>query len=234
MQKELSWIVIEEFDRNKTDNGKDNAYKVHIPPRVATILSTFRIGQNISTKGVQIYQKNSNLDRKITSKTSIRLSINIAQKINLIKNNSKDEHVVEYEDFCKIPVISYWRKQLNGTGTKNIENPEKRSTRGQYTYKALTFHNWLKGKTFKIKRLIRINEDNFQLKMQNVTFTGIDHMLELVEDENSNKMTFVKIIKEYLLDPIHEKNGTASSDFHAAVIKSFFSVHDVNLTFKFR
>jgi len=237
VQEEVWWTVIEEFDKSRddsnNDNNNENSYEIHIPPRVVTILSTFRNGQEISTNSIQTSQKNSHSKKKITSKTSIRLSISIAKQIKLIQKKPKDGNIVEYTEFCKIPPINYWRKQLNETNLKNVKHIEKRGTRGQYSYKLLRFHNWLKGRTFKIKRLVKISEDSFQIKVEDVTFTGVDHMLQLVEEENSNSKIFVKIIKEFLLDPTHKENGTSACILHSAAIKSFFSLHDTDLTFKF-
>jgi len=233
MPKEGLWNVINEFDQDRITKNTENPYKKHIPPRATSILSTFRIGDEISTTTILAQQKNISSGKGIISMTSIRLSIRLAAKINLIQKKPKDQNIIEYEEFILIPEIDYWRKQLNDTNLKNIKNNKKRGTRGHYTYKLLRFHNWLKGKTYKIKQLVKTGENSFELKIENIKFSGVIHMLKLVEEENANNKVFVKIIKEFLLDSIHEKNGTGSNILHAAAIKSFFSIHDTDLTFKF-
>jgi len=226
--KEKIWQVLEDFDEKKY-TGTDQ-----IAPRMIHVLSCMKKGDTISTCKMIDIQKKMKLTKIITSKTTCSLSIRFAKNLGILQEILPEGiPKTSFDDFCKIHEVDYWRKQLNTTNVKNIKLTKDMGTRGQYSYKVWRFDNWLSGKIYKLQQMVQIGENSFTNKESEVKFEGIIHMLKLFDEPNVNKKVLVKIIKEFLLDPMFENNGTSAVNGYESAIKSFFNEHDCELSFTF-
>ena len=124
-------------------------------------------------------------------------------------------------------------EQLNTANIKNVKHHKSRGTRGQYSYRLWKFHDWLVGQNFEFQKLVQVGENMFERKKQNITIMGIDHFLELYQGPNSNHVDFIKIIKKYLLDPVHTKQYSSTVNMYVSVLKSFFKENNSEINFTF-
>ncbi|MBI1663920.1 MAG: hypothetical protein IS860_10680 [Nitrosopumilus sp.] len=140
---------------------------------------------------------------------------------------------ISFQDFCKLKFITYCSKQLRGNKRKNIRISCITSTRKNYLYRLWNFHYWLIGKKFSYEFLIPQDKQIFKKYSKTITLQGLEHFLEEYSNAKVSKVFFSKLIKEYLLDPIHKhkKPQSVSIDYYA--IKAYFDTNNHPLNFKY-
>lgn len=135
------------------------------------------------------------------------------------------------DSFCRIPQVSYWRQQLNAANIKNL-NKNNSGTQKCYTYGLYQFNNWLKGKKISIYVSLRYVHNNLCLKKTTITIKDVGHFLELYQNNQTQKLEFISIIKQYLLwTREHKSNSVTLNALYS--IKSFFRENDSEIIFRF-
>ncbi|MCH8915769.1 MAG: tyrosine-type recombinase/integrase [Thaumarchaeota archaeon] len=233
--KMYQWQIVHEFDPKKD-------YAQRIPPRIGGILSLLKKDETLLSR--EFTEKNKEkiieflrvkTDRAVQKAVEAAFAVGV--KIGIIRKlKGPNDGRIPYEEFCKIPQVSYWLSQLNSSNIKNLNVPKSRrlGTRGIYAYKLWNFHCWLWGKTFEFYRMNQIDEDKFVRKRDKITLRGVDHLLELYQELNSNSIDFVKIIKTYLLDTKkHQDNRVKTVELDSCAIKSFFKENDSEINYSF-
>ena len=139
-----------------------------------------------------------------------------------------------FNEFCNIPSVKYWRRQLDGANVKNIENTSQLGgTRNVYTYGLLKFHNWLSGKNFQYTTATQIDQNLMQQCTKTIHLCGIDHLLALRANIYCRESEFTRLIKEYLADISNTgKNSIIKNSIYS--IRSFFRENECNITFQFK
>jgi hypothetical protein len=155
------------------------------------------------------------------------ISIGLVEKLETIP-------VISFDDFLKLDTISYWLSQIRGSKFKNITSNKKNGgTRIQYAYHVWKFNNWLHGKKFLLSRSRQVSTTTFERTQSEITFDSIEQMISIMQEPYSVDADFIKIIKKYLLDPIHDGKSSNSITISHYAIKSYFEKNDFPLVFKF-
>ncbi len=140
---------------------------------------------------------------------------------------------ISFQDFCKLESISYCSKQLRGNKRKNIKNTYIISTKKSYLYKLWNFHYWLMGKTFSYDILLPQDDQTFKKHSKTVTLQGLESLLKLYAQIEPARVFFVRLIKEYLSDPIHDAKKPPSLILDYYAIKAYFDTNDYPLNFRY-
>lgn len=136
-----------------------------------------------------------------------------------------------FDSFCRIQQVSYWRQQLNAANTKNL-NKNNSGTKKCYTYGLYQFNNWLKGRKISICALPHYIQNEYNLKKTTITIRDVGHFLELYQNNQTQKLEFIGIIKQYLLwVREHKSNSITLNALYS--IKSFFRENDSEIIFRF-
>jgi len=230
MPKNQTLRVVKSFDSSID-------YGVHIPKAFKKVLSDLEQGRTFSGKEfvsneIPNYSKSKNPDSITTYGWKI---LRTGKQIGILEDCNKVKLPISRDDFNQIESISYWLSQLRTTKFKNLKDAKsKRSgTVDQYSYRSWIFNNWLHGKEFVLHQTRQLDEDTFRRIEKNVTIQGLDHLLKLYQSPHSIEADFIKIVKKFLLDPMHKnkKANTIMIDYSA--IKSYFEKNESPLNFKF-
>ncbi len=197
------YTVVEEFDSKKD-------YGIEIREQYAECLSVLKKEQKVNP--LEIAQKYLNSftkkPRKFeTNKDIAYHSFGIANKIEMLKKLPKIQKdvVMAPEQFYKLETIHYFIRQHRGSRYKNIKPKNDAGTANAYGYKLWQFNNWLAGKTFEFYTQVQIGEDTFRRKKKKIQIQDVEHLLKMYQEPFSSKADFLKVIKEYLMDSIHEE-----------------------------
>ena len=134
--------------------------------------------------------------------------------------------------FCRMPCIKYWRSQLNSSNIKNLKTKARQGgTKKCYTYGLFNFHKWLCGKQFE-HASIQTDNNIVNVQKSTVVIRGIDHFLDLYQQNTLGKTEFVMLVKKYLIHLQTTKNAS-TIDNAAFAIKSFFRENDSEIIFRF-
>ncbi|MCJ8306576.1 MAG: tyrosine-type recombinase/integrase [Nitrosopumilus sp.] len=149
---------------------------------------------------------------------------------------SKKLHYKDMEnELTKLQSIQFWQSQLRDSKYKNIKENfvAKKTTKYYYLTMLTKFNKWLVGQTFKIKKQIQISEDTFRNTEQTMSFSNIEETLELLECSSSVKKDIIRIIRQYLNDPIHEGSSVSYMNSKFSAISSYYSKNENPLDMKY-
>jgi len=191
--KVYQWHVVERFDPKKD-------YGTNIPPRVRGILSLLKKNETMLSREFVEINKDKikeflrvKTDRAVTK--AVETSFTVGVQIGVIKKlKGPNDGRIPYEEFCRIPDVSYWISQLNPSNIKNINSKrsKKMGTRSIYGYKLWSFHCWMIGKTFEFSRMIQVGEGKFEQKKQKISLEGVDHFFATIPGTKSKQKRFCK------------------------------------------
>lgn len=143
---------------------------------------------------------------------------------------------LSFIEFSKLESVSYFLSQLRKSRYKNIPDERKNfsGTQRRYCYNLLAFNNWLIGKKFEITQLHWIDSDTFKKIKSEITFTGVEQLLELCKGSQNSDSDYIKIIKRFLLDEtLHKNKSSITMDGYYYAITSYFEKNECPLIFKF-
>ena len=226
--KELQ--VIKTFDSSKN-------YGVHLPNKYRRVYADLKEGQIIqSTKFIKEeipkYSKSTNP----TSLSNMGWGIlRTGLDIGILKQNNEFVAPLAIQDFRCLESVSYWLGQLRGTRFKNTKEAKSKlsGTQDQYSYRLWDFNNWLYGKTFEFHQTRQIGEDEFKIIVEKITLQGVEHLLKLYQKPHIIESDYIKILKRYLIDPIHSKKKATTVNVMYNAIKSYFEKNESPIIFKF-
>ena len=219
--------VIEEYDSAKN-------YFIHITPTIGKYLALLKKGEKIEPQKF-IKQNIEDATVKASPKSAEQMiykGLGIGKKLGLLKNI--EIYPISFKDFCKLESIEYCASQLKGTNYKHLKaGSNDWSTRKMYLYKLWNFNNWLAGQTFEFSRMLMTDTDTFKKQSEKIKLDGLEHLLRLLKESYNSDSDFIKIIKRFLLDPIHSHKRASGMTIVHSAIKSYFETNDCPLVFKF-
>ena len=227
----VTYEVVENFDATKD-------YGIPIKNTIAKCLGAMEKNQRIIPS--QFTQENSNKfgrgHAKISSNKILTYqSLNIGKKIGMLRILSQNQ--LSFDDFCELETIRYFKDQLRNHRYKNI-NPKggpngMSATQKTYLYLLYGFNNWLAGKEFEFSIMTQTGLDTYKKSRQKVRLDNVEHLLKLYQESSNNESEYIKVIKSYLLDPMHhEKKPRTMALFHNAIM-AYFAKNDSPIQFKF-
>lgn len=191
------------------------------------ILKNLKKGDIIQSKDLTKYAKMNTIQSK---QKLVQHALKKAQDIGMIVDTNTRCSISEFREF---ETVSYWANQLKQPQTKNIKKETNQGTQYSYVSNACAFHNWLIGKNFTYKNTIHTGPNTFETMEDSVELDGLEHLLKLYQKSYNSEMYFIKIIKQYLMDPIHEGKKSAVINIAACAIKSYFAKNESAITFSF-
>lgn len=134
-----------------------------------------------------------------------------------------------------LETVQYWQSQLRGSKYKNLKSEtfENNSTKGRYLWHLDKFNQWLVPKEFQIKKTVTIGDNTFKVISQKHSFVNIEELLKLFDESPSSIKDIKKIIRQYLIDPIHGKSSASYMNIKFSAIASYFEIHDSPLGMRF-
>lgn len=213
-------------------------YGIKIRKQYAKCLSVLREGEKINPN--EFIQKNLNkftLGNKPfgANRAVVYHAFTLGKKIGVLKSLPQEASGlhISFENFCNLETVSYFVDQLRESRYRNIEPPKGTGTRHAYAYRLWQFDLWLHGKTFEFNREVSVGNNTFQRTIENVTLNGVEQLLKLYQQPYKLEQDFVRVVKKYLLDPIHAKKRAKTIKVDYNAIKSYFEKNDSPLHFRF-
>ena len=168
---------------------------------------------------------------RATSNT-VFTTLKIAKGLGIVRKF--DDKPISFDDFCELESVSYFADQLRGSKNKNlIEKRKLVSTKKDYLYRVWEFNNWLHGKAFDFKVVKHLSESTFETKTQKITLDGLEHLLNLYNESFQTDSDYVRVIKKFLNDGIHQKCSVGYMKLKHVAIMSFFEKNECDLRFKY-
>ena len=222
------YTVIEEFDSQKD-------YGFPIREQYAKCLSVLKKGQKINLKEF-IKQHFNEFTRKPrsydTNREVIYHSFGVAKKIGVVEKINSNKDNMPFKEFCKLNSVQYYIEQLRGSRYKNMDPKRMAGTASMYSGRLWNFNSWITGREIEITLEIQTGENTYQKKRKSITISNVQHILELYQHSYKEKLNFIRIIKEYFLDPIHEGKRASTLKIDYCAIRAYFDRNDSPLDFK--
>lgn len=225
------YTVIEEFDAKKD-------YKIPIRTQYQKCLSTFKKGEKISP--AEFARKHLNeftLKPRdfVLNRTIVSHSCTIGKRIGMLEEVSLEEMGIcmPRKDFDKLESIQYCTKQLRGSRYKNVNPKKGAGTADAYAYRLWKFNNWIHGRTFEFYTEIQTGVDTYKRVRELVKIEGVEQLLKISKQPVSVKSDVIRVIKEYLLDPIHEGKRASTMNLETCAIRAYFEKNDCSMNFTF-
>jgi hypothetical protein len=193
----------------------------------SVILKNLKKDQTIQSKDLTKYAEMNTMQSK---QKLVQHALKKAQGIGMIVDCTTKCTISEFREF---ETVSYWANQLKQTQTKHIKKETFQGTRYSYVSNACAFHNWLIGRNFTYKNTIQTGSNTFETQEESIVLEGLEHLLKLYQKSYNSDMYFIKIIKSYLMDPIHEGKKSSVVNISTCAIKSYFAKNDSSITFSF-
>lgn len=224
------YLVKEEFDPNKD-------YGIEIRKQFGKCLSVLRRGERVNLNEFVQSHLNKFTSKEQSLKSNRALiyhSFTIGKKIGMLEALSQEEtgFSISFDNFCKLETITYFMSQLRGSRYKNLKPKSNGSTAISYSYKLWKFNEWLHGKTFEFQTSEQKGKETFLRIKKQIALTGLEHFLKLYQDPYKTEQEFVKIIKQYLMDPIHKGKRAITMKIDHSAIKSYFEKNEYPLNVK--
>lgn len=224
-----TYQIIDTFDPSKD-------YGIHIKKGVAKQLAVLKKGEmvdsgeflRINASILNPKAKPLSWQKHVSATLAVGVKIGILQQVDL--------NPISFRDFCKLDGINYLKEQLRGHQYQNLTPQDPMglgSTQRTYIYALYRFNNWLVGREFEFTQVLTTGSDTFKKIRQKIVLTGLEHLLQLYKDSIQSEPDFVKIIKKYLLDPIHVDKRAAGIKVDHAAIVAYFEKNDFPIRFKF-
>ena len=219
----------------KFNSKKD--YGVKIRPQYAKCLSMLKVGQKMNQKdfakefGHEFTSKNTQKARE----EAVYHAFMLGKKIGIVRVMSVTElgYSIPYEDFIKLKTVEYFMMQHQGSRLKNIDSKSHQGTRGTYGHRLWKFNNWLNGKQVEFTKIFSTGQSTFKQKIEKVKLKGVEDLLHHYVQPLSQEREFVKVIKDYLLDPENTDQSDKSMKVIVNSIKSYFEKNDAPINFKY-
>ncbi len=210
--------VIEAFDPKKD-------YGVHFAQRFKISLNTFQKGEEFRTRDIVNKLPKSN-------QTYAYDTITLGTRLGLFK--LLDNTPIEFKDFCDLETVSYFSQQLRDCKFKHKQVSSKaQSTKQLYLYKLWNFNNWLVGRKFKFRRQIRTGIDTLKEVDELIELHNVEEFLKLYQEPHTSNTEFVRIIKSFLMDDMHQDKKASTVDLFYCSIRAYFDRNDSPINFKF-
>ena len=166
------------------------------------------------------------------SSQTVFSTLKIARGLGIIR--AVDNKPIPFDDFCNLECVSYFADQLRGSKNKNLkENRKLVSTKKDYLYRCWEFNNWLHGKTFDFKIVRHLSESTFETKIEKITLDGLEHLLNLYNKSFNTDSDYVRVIKRFLNDAVHQKCSVGYMKLKHVAIMSFFEKNECDIRFKY-
>ena len=204
---------------------------IKLPEKLQLILSHESVGSIFTISEILNKYYTSILSGYKTKEVAYNTLVNllsIAKKEELVKTTYKRTIPTYFEN---LETVSYWQSQLRGSRFKHSEG--KSSTRKQYLYHLWVFNKWLLGKKFQIDSINNISNNTFIHKKTDKQFTTVEDLLHVLEQPLSPQKSIIKIIKQYLLDEIHDHKKASSVKVIQSAIISYFEKNEQPINLKF-
>ena len=225
------YTIVEEFDSKKD-------YGIPMRKQYTQVLATLKKGEKVNP--LEFTEKHLNefttkLRLRKTNRDIIYHSFSIGKKIGIMKEVTPQEKgiALEKEKFLALETIQYCLRQLRGSRYKNVTPTNPSGTASVYGYRLWQFNNWLSGKSFEFFTQIQVSADTFRCEKRIVKIQNIEHLLKMYQEPFSVKSDFSRIIKKYLLDPMHEGKRASTVNLDCCAIRAYFDRNDSPLDFKF-
>jgi len=218
------------------DNFDPQKQKISTTPTILKCLKLFKKGDIISPKKFAESNRQylSKPDSKITATLyTVDRSIQIAKELGLI--SLIDENPISYADFIQLESVQYFLNQLRGSKMKNLSNDgmKENTTKRSYVQQIYHFNNWLHDKSFEFSTTKQIEIDVFKKTKENIKLEGLEHLLQLYQSSFNTESEYIKVVKRYLMDQIHEKCSAKYMSVKHSAILSYFDRNDSPLKFKY-
>lgn len=230
MTKQI-YKVIEEFDENKD-------YGIKIRRQYQKCLSTLKKGETITPP--EHARKHLNeftlKPREFqTNREIVSHACTIGRKIGVLQEVSLEERGIcmTRQEFDKLESIQYCTKQLRGSRYKNVDPRKESGTADAYSYRLWKWNNWIHGKSFEFYTEIQTDIDTYKRVREKIKLDGIEQLLNIAKQPFNSKPDIIRVIKEYLLDPMHEGKRASTINLEACAIRAYFEKNDCPMNFRF-
>lgn len=221
--------VVEEFDPARN-------YELKIRPQYVRCLSILKKGDRINLKEFiesHLNEFTNGIKSFKTNREAIAHSFWIGRKIGILRPVPQQEVMaISFDEFCKLETISYFLDQLRDSHVKNLA-AKNNGTKYTYSHRLWKFNEWLHGKSFEFHRAVHLKGDTFKRVTETITLEGVEHLLKLYQEPFKVESEFVKVVKKYLLDQMHEGKRATTMKIDYNAIKSYFEKNDSPLNFRF-
>lgn len=223
--------VVEKFDPTRD-------YGIHIRGAFSKCLASFEKGERLVPK--KVIEKNLNRFGRgnatlASNKVLIHMCFSVGRKIGMLRLIEPDKMALE--EFYRLETVSYFKDQLRSHRYKNImpkggENGIS-ATQKAYLYSLYKFNNWITGKEFEFSRMVQMGPDMYRKEKQSIQIGNVEHFLRLYQESSNSQPEYVRVIKSYLLSPVHQHKKPRSVSLEYYSILSYFEKNDSPIHFKF-
>jgi len=212
MSAAQQYVVVGTFDPTTVDPRQKTLIKIG---------SLLKVGEHFTS--LDIAKKIPSIGKYYIRDLLIKLD-----KLQIIEKSgitTLDEFASSYES------VGYFSRQLKKTQYKNLKKTG--GTRQVYLSMIRQFHFWLQGKQFTYKKTVQTGGTSFEVQEHTEILQSIDHFLKLYQNSFNSEIHFVKMIKSYLLDEIHDGKQANVMKGTCSIIKSFFEKNDSKIEFSY-
>lgn len=232
----VTYKILGRFDKQK--------HHVKVTPSIEKCLKLFQEGQTFRPTEFIAY----NHGRFTKPNTSIHntakifwQSVKIAEGLGIIEKIN--DRPLTIHEFMNLHTVRWWLDQLPRSKFKNIK-PSGRgfglsATQHGYLYNLYGFNNWLHGKSFPFTRFIPQGPNVVKKVTGLVKLEGIEHFLNLYKESSNGHGEYVKVIKQYLLDPVHQEYNNGKGKKAVTIeridsaIRSYFKHNEAEISYLF-
>ena len=223
--------VINEFDTKKD-------YGIKIRKQYANCLASFRKGDKINPEEFITEHLNEFTLHKVSVKSNQALvyhAISSGLRMGILEPVSQEELgiAISYDEFCKLETVAYFIEQLRGSQYRNVDPKKSAGTANCYAYLLWHFNNWLHGRSFEFYKEVAQGNNTYKREKTKVTINTVEQFLKMYQEPFKVESDYVKVVKKYLLDAIHENKRASSIKIDRCAIRSYFEKNDSPLNFKF-
>ncbi len=158
----------------------------------------------------------------------------IAVRDGVLEKSRTEGTIPEW--FGKLETVRYWTSQLRISRMKNSKHAcSRRSTSALYVTLLWRLNRWLSGRSFTVSRRVPAGADTYRMSREQVRFDTVEDLLDLARDcAPAPSPDVSRIIKEYLVDPIHSGISPNSVIIMRSAILSYFASNDLPVTVRFK
>ena len=223
--------VVEEFDQNKS-------YGIKIRNQYVKCLVALKKGDKVNPYKFTEEHLNEFTKKPrsfATNRLIIYHSFTIAKKIGILEEIPLEEKGIAkpLEEFRNLETVQYFINQLKGSRYRNINPKKEVGTASAYSYRLWHFNNWIAGKSFEFTTESPTGKNTYQREKESITIQSVEQFLKMYQEPYKVASDYIKIIKMYLLDPIHDGKRAGSVKIDYCAIKSYFERNDSPIHFKF-
>jgi hypothetical protein len=196
------YLVKEEFNLAKE-------YGIKIRPQYAKCLASLKKGQKINPQEFVKSHLNEFTSKPQSFKSNrflIYHSFTLGKKIGILQALTLEEtgYSTSFDKFCQLDTMKYFIGQMGRSTYKNLKVSGMGGTAESYSYKLWKFNEWLHGKSFEFQISEQKDHETFKRTRKSITLKGLEHFLRLYQDPYKIEQDFIRIIKNFLMDPIHK------------------------------